>query len=134
MSTYQTRKSRGLCVGCGKRPPEPGRVHCAACRDARLLAYRQRLDAGLCTFCGKPNPGPYGDTGATRTRCAECAHRFKVHQTRRQQRLVAARQCVICGAPLSAADGTRCAECARKFNVYQQARRARLRAAREGAA
>ena len=128
MSTYQTRKSRGLCVGCGKRPPEPGRVHCATCRDTRLLEYRSRLAAGLCAFCGKPRTD-----GATGTRCAECAHRFKVRQTRRQQRLVAARQCVICGAPLSAADGTRCRACARKFNVYQQARRARLRAAREGA-
>ena len=47
------RRARGLCVKCGKRPPEPGRSECEPClekdraagraRDARLRAAAERV-------------------------------------------------------------------------------------------
>ena len=51
------RSESGLCVCCGKNPPEKGKHICAACNEYRRqhnrLRYRRLKEAGLCIRCGK---------------------------------------------------------------------------------
>ncbi len=68
----QSRRTAGLCVGCGKEP-RPGKVTCQECSDINAKrwhkAHRQRLDSGLCIYCG----GLITKTvGRARLACAEC--------------------------------------------------------------
>jgi len=39
---YEARKSAGLCVRCGKAPPEEGKVTCAACAEKMKAASQKR--------------------------------------------------------------------------------------------
>lgn len=67
---YSERKARGICVNCGKREAETGKVLCTRCNTAkkqkRLEYYYKKLcdentvkrsdrvSLGLCFICGKP--------------------------------------------------------------------------------
>ena len=78
MKTYEYRKMRGICVACGEKPAEPGRVRCAEClaKEAEYVVLRraehpeimkrsdienakkretraERARQGLCTECGR---------------------------------------------------------------------------------
>ena len=48
----------GLCPGCSKGPPAPGKHYCEDCRQRRSAAgkkdYQRRKRQGLCIECRKP--------------------------------------------------------------------------------
>ena len=54
------RRSKGLCVHCGERPPKPGRSRCEPCAAKKRPAHRaryhrrtaERVARGLCPKCG----------------------------------------------------------------------------------
>lgn len=57
-TTYENRKSRGVCVTCGKRPAKRTSVLCRACThsanvNGALLRHRRRA-AGQCIRCDQP--------------------------------------------------------------------------------
>lgn len=64
------RAERGLCIGCGKRPPVDGKKNCAKCLERisreHKKYYEKRLSAGLCIKCGKNIPSEGRKT------CDEC--------------------------------------------------------------
>ena len=82
------RRAKGLCVKCGKRPPEPGRSTCGPCaekrRPADLARYHQRtaerVAQGLCPKCGKHPPEP------ERSQCGGCAEKDRVANRMRPAR------------------------------------------------
>lgn len=57
------RKAAGLCLGCGRRRPEPGKVRCGRCLAKSRELYRKSRGYqiprhewpayGLCYYCGK---------------------------------------------------------------------------------
>jgi hypothetical protein len=67
-------RDSGLCVGCGKRPPAPGRIRCQSCLELarvtrkepdpleRSMSAKQRrqarISAGLCADCGQTRDDP----------------------------------------------------------------------------
>ena len=69
------RRTKGLCLKCGKRPPAPHRSQCEVCAEKRRPADRdrfhrrteQRRAAGLCPRCGEAEPAP------GRSLCDTCA-------------------------------------------------------------
>ena len=146
------RRAKGLCVKCGKRPPEPGRSTCGPCaekrRPADLARYHQRtaerIAQGLCPKCGKRPPEP------ERTQCGGCAEKDRVANRTRDARLRAAgkprrdrekarvadrkrrrRQlaerreaglCPECGKAPPAPESSLCAPCGEERRVAQRAR------------
>ena len=110
------RRAKGLCVRCGKRPPEPGRTVCAPCAEKRNQASRAR-DARL-RAAGKPRRDP------------ERAKAYERERTRRRaaERL-AAGLCVKCGKIPAPPDGRMCGACAEKRRAAERARYAEARAA-----
>lgn len=66
-ATYEERKSSGICVRCGKRPPQDGKLSCTQCliKQAKYKenSFRRKggtprwlaIDIGLCAVCCK-NP------------------------------------------------------------------------------
>lgn len=74
---YYELKKQGLCVFCGKRKPETGKVGCEMCNEKRRVlnrlrrekkqnTFEYRLDNGLCYFCGEPLEDK------TKTICSKC--------------------------------------------------------------
>lgn len=63
---YQERKAAGLCVRCGKRPPEAGKVRCWSCLENDARSHRGHgrtpriLFDGIerCMTCGKSELQP----------------------------------------------------------------------------
>lgn len=63
---YQERKAAGLCVRCGKYPPQAGKVRCWSCLKKDALNHRDPtatprfLFDGVerCRTCGKPELEP----------------------------------------------------------------------------
>lgn len=63
---YKKRKANGLCVRCGKRPPDEGKVSCRSClakdrKDHREAAWKKgslpsfmRGDGEYCEMCCEP--------------------------------------------------------------------------------
>ena len=86
------RRARGLCVKCGKRPPEPGRTQCEPCAAKKRPADRarhhrrtaERVDRGLCPKCGKRAPAP------GRSQCEPCLEKDRAAGQARDARLRAA--------------------------------------------
>ena len=90
---YRHLKSKGLCVACGKVPPETGRVYCLQCKTCPL--HQERRASGLCRSCGAP-------AVKTKTLCFSCAlaHRVKKRGLSRpevKQALEKFTGCEICG-------------------------------------
>lgn len=61
---YEERKSKGLCVRCGKNRAKEGQCRCEACiaKDSKSRSIRtwhlSRYERGLCRFCNNPlEPG-----------------------------------------------------------------------------
>lgn len=61
---YHQRKIDGICVSCGRRKANPGKVQCISCSDKngnpkalrrQKLKYDRRKEDGLCVACGVPN-------------------------------------------------------------------------------
>ena len=58
---YWRRKEAGLCAGCGKCPPLPGKVLCGNCykyraggeRSEKSDAYQNRKANGICVLCAQ---------------------------------------------------------------------------------
>ena len=86
------RREKGLCLKCGKRPPEPHRSQCGPCiekrRSADLARYHQRtaerVARGLCPKCGKRPPEP------ERSQCGSCLEKDAAAGRARDARLRAA--------------------------------------------
>ena len=127
------RREKGLCLKCGKRPPEPHRSQCGPCiekrRTADLARYHQRtaerVAQGLCPKCGKRPPEPERsqcgpclekDAAAGRARAAGMPRRDPEKRNAAARRLYAKRRakglCTDCGEPSQGA--ARCEPCARR--------------------
>ena len=107
------RIAQGLCVNCGKAPPEPERRLCAACAGKRREAERVR-DAKR-RAAGKP-------------RCRNS----KTERARERQRTaerVAQGLCANCGKAPPTPDRTLCRRCAGKRQAAERARYAKAKAA-----
>ena len=91
------RLAAGLCVRCGKRPPESDRKSCRICLDRALDATRRRVArlaaAGLCTRCGKSAAEPGFMS------CAACGAYMRSSQNRRKRRNMEAGICQRCSRP-----------------------------------
>ncbi len=92
---YQRRKQGNICVKCGKRKAEKGKVMCSIClgkkrnRARRLyqemhdiLPREDRIAYGLCYICGEPLDG-----NRDWKVCSRCHERLaeNMHKNRRQQ-------------------------------------------------
>lgn len=138
--TYQNRKASGICIRCGKRTAEPGRVRCAECAEKNRIYEKEirawRLSKGYCPRCGKERL--WGDEKS----CPECAAKTYSQKLEWRQRLgdEARRKekqstlkhrkkmkelglCIVCGKP-AAPGRSRCKKCALKNKLYR--RRVRL--------
>jgi hypothetical protein len=121
-------KLRGLCVGCGTRPPEPGRTHCAKCLETVKALRRSRKLRGLCTACGKPaKPG--------RSHCEECLRRATARNKVKAQQSAEAGLCVRCHKNEKAAGRRFCVSClqAQSVKASLRAKQHRQRKARKKA-
>ena len=86
------RRAKGLCVTCGKRPPEPGRTRCEPCAAKKRPGDRarhhrrtaERVAAGMCPKCGKQPPAP------ERSQCEPCLEKDAAAGRARDARLRAA--------------------------------------------
>ena len=86
------RRAQGLCVKCGKRPPEPGRTRCEPCAAKKRPADRarhhrrtaERAARGLCPKCGKRPPAP------ERSQCEPCLEMDRAAGRARDAKLRAA--------------------------------------------
>ena len=78
---YKKRIEAGLCVSCGKRKPEDGKVRCRIClnknNESKRKSYERngykreyREDHNLCFFCGNPL-----DTNHKKV-CKKCYDKF----------------------------------------------------------
>lgn len=130
---YAERKAKGLCVGCGGRPPRAGCVRCDPCLEAQRLSvrrnparqattdkrrYDERKAKGLCTICGSrpPRPGYF--------MCGLCTERKQL----REENWRAARRekglCLTCAAP---AEKSFCDPCADRHRSWKAKMRERWR-------
>ena len=153
------RTALGLCVKCGKRPPEPERSQCGPCagkrRKADLERHRrrtaERTALGLCPRCGKREPAPEralcepcGEkrNRASRTRDARLraaglprrdAARAREYERERSRGERAARRaagiCTACGAAPAAPGRVRCEPCIEKRRAADRAKYAAGKAA-----
>lgn len=98
MVKYNERKEQGICVVCGIRYSEIGRVRCKICRDRinarrherdpdgsiraqKKAEYKQRLkEQGLCLLCGKRKPME------GKKRCQKCSDRDRDYRIRDRYR------------------------------------------------
>lgn len=85
---YERLKAAGLCVSCGVRESEAGKVSCGRClgkqseRDRARRAARKA--AGLCVMCGgdlDPTEDCYRRTKRLKTMCRRCRRREKAWRT-----------------------------------------------------
>ena len=84
-TTYERRKSRGLCVNCGKINPVQGKVMCAECAGKQKNYRRETRKffqgIGLCPRCGKNKL--FGDE----KECPECtAMMYEINRRSRERR------------------------------------------------
>ena len=153
------RTALGLCVTCGKRPPEPERSQCGPCAEKRRAADRERhrkraaarIADGKCPRCGVREPA----TG--RSICEVCAEKrnragrardarlraegiprrdpdranaYERERSRRERAArVAAGICTACGAAPAAPDRVRCEPCLEKRRAADRAKYAAGKAA-----
>jgi hypothetical protein len=47
MDLYRRRISEGRCANCGARPPRPGRLTCAECRETQRKIYLKKRGKGV---------------------------------------------------------------------------------------
>lgn len=88
-TTYETRKSQGICVKCGKVKAIQGKVMCAECAEKQRIYQRETREylrnLGLCPRCGKSKL--FGDE----KECPECtAMMYEINQRSRERRNITA--------------------------------------------
>lgn len=84
-TTYENRKIKGLCVGCGKQQPIVGKVMCAECAEKQKIYQKETREylrnIGLCPRCGKNKL--FGDE----KECPECcAMMYELNRKSRERR------------------------------------------------
>ncbi len=96
------RRTRGKCIRCGKRPPEPHRSDCEPCAEKRRKAdlerhhrrIAERTALGLCPRCGKQPPAPERflcePCGEKRNRASRALHKVRQAAGRRRPRVLRA--------------------------------------------
>jgi len=112
--THAHRKTSGLCISCGKRPPIEAKRKCAACVAS---VKRQRQEIGLCGYgCGEPTvPGCFG--------CQKCLDRKR----QVKQQLLDRGLCVShCGRPATPGK-QKCSTCSIKSVLRQSVTYAKQR-------
>ena len=153
------RTALGLCVKCGRRPPEPERSQCGPCAEKRRAADRERhrkraaarIADGKCPRCGVREPA------AERSICEVCAEKrnragrtrdarlraegiprrdpdranaYERDRSRRERAArVAAGICTACGAAPAAPGRMRCEPCLDKRRTADRAKYAAGKAA-----
>lgn len=117
----QSRMRAGLCVGCGKVPPDSGVIRCAGCRKRHSndndKRHRLRKQAGLC-YCGQLAV----DGFASCEKHKDAA--IKRHETR-VVIAVANNQCRRCHGPIS--DESHCVECKKILSGRRKRSRKKIR-------
>lgn len=88
-TTYENRKSKGLCVKCGKAQAIQGKVMCTECAEKQKIYQREIREffknMGLCPRCGKNKL--FGDE----KECPECsAMMYELNRKSRERRNVTA--------------------------------------------
>ena len=153
------RRAKGLCLKCGKRPPEPHRSQCEPCAEKQragdLARYHrrtaERIARGLCPKCGKRPPEPERgqcgpclakDAAAGRARDARLRAagmprrdpgKARIAERRRRERQIAERRaaglCPECGTAPPAPGRTVCGPCGEAQRAAARARYAMRRQA-----
>lgn len=128
-STYQNRKASGICVRCGKRTAEPGRMRCAECAEKHRVDRKETrawlLSKGYCPKCGKERL--WGDEKV----CLECAakryasfvrggeiakRKAALANRKHREKMKDLGRCIVCGKPAVPGKG-RCKKCAEKNKI-----------------
>ena len=153
------RRAKGLCLKCGKRPPEPHRSQCEPCAEKQragdLARYHrrtaERIAAGMCPKCGKAPPAPgrsqcepclakdaaSGRARDARLRAAGMPRRdpekARIADRARRERQAAERReagmCSECGKAPPAPESTVCESCGEERRATARARYAKGKAA-----
>lgn len=81
---YYKRKSKGICVRCGKKPASENRVMCAECAEGQKLEIRETRkyfrEMGLCPRCGK------NKLFGSERECLECSARMYTLSVRSREK------------------------------------------------
>ena len=129
-TTYDGRKSKGLCVDCGLEKPREGRIRCVRCSDILSRREKERREArkkaSLCIYCGKPVVG-------SMVTCAPCRDRIIASLEKKDRHQIVAKatkklrnkrrnghMCIRCGTQLE--DGylhVCCPKCIEESNKAQ---------------
>lgn len=99
---HERLKAAGLCVTCGKRPAEPGRIRCEACqkranakaRERRIQRgeYKGYAELGLCRICGKQVVDGYSYCPEHLKKAQESAARMRASRKTQEARKEAAKR------------------------------------------
>ena len=110
------RRARGLCVKCGKRPPEPGRSQCEPCLEKDRAAGRAR-DARLRA------------AGIPRRDCEKAREYERERERRQTERRRAEGLCTSCGNAPAAPGRVSCEPCLKQRRAEDRTRYAAGKAA-----
>lgn len=114
---YALIKDLGLCVGCRKTQPRPGKVHCADCAAEARERRERMIDDGVCPACR----GPLGPGQST---CSRCLAGDRAQESERRRRGL----CPHCGQNEPAPGRKVCALCAESESSYHAKRYRDLKA------
>lgn len=115
---YALLKDLGLCVGCRKVPPRPGRVHCTECAVEWRDRRERQIARGVCPKCR----GPLGDSGTST--CRSC-----LSESRAQSKTWARQGlCSHCGQEPPVEGRKVCARCGKQESDYHARRYRDLKA------
>lgn len=137
---YARRKSKNLCVKCGKRPPREGRVLCKECADKDNARRKEDVkwykERHICYKCGKERV--YGDEKI----CPECLVKAYISNKKSREKIYGSDHnfyvvniaklkeqglCRSCQTRKVAEGHTYCPECLAKQNARSKKRRERER-------
>lgn len=95
----ESRAARGLCVGCGQRPPMEGKRVCQECSrkatEQRRKGRQDRAARGICGECGKRAAQP------GKKLCAVCNARYLRAQRELREARRRAGRCPKCGGEVT---------------------------------
>jgi|ERR1700728_1322290 len=125
---FQRRRKGGLCVGCGRRPREEGKIRCDSCLDAAHRSYAKnmtaqkraarkvsaaslrasRIESGACADCGGRREDLAGLT------CGGCRRKNNNALSRLRKTRLSAGLCSRCGRAKQNRALDNCRNCERK--------------------
>jgi hypothetical protein len=134
---FSRRRQRGVCVGCGKRPPETGKIRCEFCLDKAHRSYAKnltaqkratrkagaaglrasRIESGACADCG----GSRDDS--TKLTCGACRGKNNNSLSKLRKKRLSAGLCFRCGRKKRNRSLENCRRCERKKRARRFAQR-----------